>query len=110
MTSPLALALSYHQPIPNSPTATIGNTDVVGAYRDAYNQQMEQYKAQLAQQNAMWGGLAGLGGAAISAFGGPIAKGLFSGGMSAVNAGTAPGVSDGALNYMDAAPGVYNGN
>lgn len=65
--SPLGAALSFQQPMVPPARQPIGNTDVVGAYRDAQNQAMMAYQAQLGQQNAMWGGLAGLGGAGILA-------------------------------------------
>lgn len=55
-----------------SPTpfrATVQPTDVQKAYSDYNNAMMQAYSAQVGQQNAMWGGLAGLGSAGISAAG-----------------------------------------
>lgn len=87
MASPLAMALLQAQagsgaPAPN--VAQVAPTNYIGANSD-YNSAMEaQYAAKLGQQNAMWGGLAGLGGAGILAGGNYLAKnpsalsGLFS--------------------------------
>jgi hypothetical protein len=66
MPSPLALALAQAgggQPPPNIPQ--VAPTNFVQANSD-YNNSMEQaYAAKLGQQNAMWGGLAGLGSAGV---------------------------------------------
>lgn len=89
--SPLAAVLAERPPAQGMPTPTVAPTDIAGIYRDSYNQQMEKYKTDMARQNAMWGGLAGLGGAGISAFGPAAAKGigsLFGGGSAAAAAPT----------------------
>ena len=65
--TPLGQALAYQQPMVQPARQPIGNTDVVSAYRDAQNAAMMKYQAQLQQQNALWGGLAGLGSAGILA-------------------------------------------
>lgn len=82
MASPLADAYLQAATAGTSPTpfrATVQPTNVIGAYQD-YNQAMEQaYQAQLGQQNAMYGGLAGIAGAGITA----LPK-LLSGGVSGV--------------------------
>ena len=68
MASPLALALmqGQQQATPQQPfRAQVAPTDVTKAYSDYNNAMMQAYSAQLGQQNAMWGGLAGLGGAGI---------------------------------------------
>jgi hypothetical protein len=64
--SPLGIALMQAQT--QQPTAhpgQIGPTDTLGAYQLSGNMAEQQYQAQLAQQNALWGGLAGLGAAGI---------------------------------------------
>lgn len=68
--SPLAqvLATANRAP-PAPPQATIAPTNVAGIYANNDSQRLDEYKAQLAQQNAMYGGLAGLGSAAIGAGG-----------------------------------------
>ena len=84
MASPLAQALMMAQQggTPSQPFhATVAPTDVQRAYSD-YNTAIEQaYRDKVAQQNAMWGGLAQLGGAAILGAGGlgGLGKGLSSG-------------------------------
>jgi hypothetical protein len=50
--------------------ATVAPTDVEKAYNDYNNTMMQAYQAKVGQQNAMWGGLAGLGGAGLLALGG----------------------------------------
>lgn len=87
--SPLAQILATaNRPPPVPPQATIAPTNVAGIYANNDAQNMDAYKAQIAQQNAMWGGLAALGGAGINAFGpgaGTALKGagsLFMGGGS----------------------------
>lgn len=73
MASPLAQALAFQGSV--SPAQTgIAPTDVVGAYKLASDVAEKNYQAKLAANNAMWGGLAGLGGAGITAFGPSIAK------------------------------------
>ncbi len=69
MASPLAAALlsANTAGTPQTPFhATVAPTDVEKAYSDYNNAMMQAYQAQVAQQNAMWGGLASLGGAGIS--------------------------------------------
>ncbi len=57
----------------NTPGVNVGNVDYVGLNSTAYNQQMDQYKAQMQQRNAMMGGLAGMAGTIGGAMlGGPI--------------------------------------
>lgn len=70
MPSPLALALMS----PGGPTAPSGfgasplaPTNVIGAYGQSQDAAEKNYEAKLQQQNAMWGGLAGLGSAGITA-------------------------------------------
>lgn len=79
MASPLALALMQadQQATPQQPfRATVAPTDVEKAYSD-YNNAMEQaYAAKVAQQNAMYGGLASLGGAGLLAFAPGIKSGI----------------------------------
>jgi len=66
--SPLAQILAVANRPAAAPTpATIAPTNVAGIYNNYNQAQMDAYKAQLAQQNAMFGGLASLGGAGISA-------------------------------------------
>ena len=70
MASPLALALMQGQgasgvPPPN--VAQVAPTNIVQATSDFNNAMEQSYQAQLQQQNAMWGGLAGLGSAGILA-------------------------------------------
>ena len=65
---PLALALmqGQQQATPQQPfRATVAPTDVEQAYNNYNNSMMQAYQAQLGQQNAMWGGLAGLGSAGV---------------------------------------------
>lgn len=100
MASPLVQALSYQNSV--SPAqAGIAPTDVVGAYKLASDVAEKNYQAQLAKQQAMFGGLAGLGGAGILAFGKPAAAKLFGSGAS-----TAAGTPTGATDAADAANGI----
>lgn len=69
MASPLATILAHQAPAQNMPTPNVNPTDVSGIYKSSYDAAMEKYKADMARNNAMWGGLAGLGGAGIQAFG-----------------------------------------
>src|ERR1700747_1860415 len=72
MASPLAQMLAQASASGASPTpfrATVAPTDVQKAYSDYNNAMMQAYSAQVGQQNAMWGGLAGLGSAGITAGG-----------------------------------------
>lgn len=59
---------------------TGGPVDYAGLNTTAYNQQNEQYKQQMAQRNAMIGGLAGIGGSILTA---PMGGGMSVGGTLA---------------------------
>lgn len=48
-----------------NPQTGVANTDVAGIYNNNFNQQMAGYNAEMASNNAMMGGLFGLGGAAL---------------------------------------------
>lgn len=77
---------------PADPAAKPGvaPTDVIGAYKLATDAANTQYLAKLQQQNAMWGGLAGLGSAGLMGSGGIKGlSGLLSGGAGAAGAGAA---------------------
>lgn len=90
MASPLALALMQGQQAgtPQPPfRATVAPTDVEKAYTDYNNAMMQAYSAQLGQQNAMWGGLAGLGSAGIMT----LPKMLGGGGAGAAGSTAAAG-------------------
>lgn len=78
MPSPLVQALAFQNSV-NPPQTAVGPTDVVGAYRLASDAAEKNYAAKLANQQAMWGGLAGIGGAGLSAFGPTLAKKWFPG-------------------------------
>jgi hypothetical protein len=87
--SPLAQILAQaNRPAPAPPQATIAPTNVAGIYANNDAQKMDAYKAQLAQQNAEFGGLASLGSAGI----GVLGKGLFSSAPAAA-AGATGGTS-----------------
>lgn len=74
MTSPLAMAL-LQAPQPKPPTPTnVDKTDVSQIYQNSYTDQMAAYNAKVAQRSAMYGGLAGIGGAGMN-----LAGGLFRG-------------------------------
>jgi hypothetical protein len=77
--------------------------NTLGAYALSQNAAEQNYQAQLAQQNAMWGGLAGLGSAGIS-----VAPKLYSALNPATQAAgaAAPSVAAG---LASAAPAAYNG-
>jgi hypothetical protein len=65
--SPLAIALMQAQTQqPPARPGQISPTDTLGAYQLAGNMAEQQYQAQLNQQNALWGGLASVGGAGIT--------------------------------------------
>ncbi len=66
MASPLAQALAFQQSVGAPPQTQIQPTDVLGAYKLSQDAKQKQYEAQVSQQNAMYGGLASLGGAALS--------------------------------------------
>jgi hypothetical protein len=63
------------------PGVNVANTDIAGIDQNAYNNLMQQYQAQLQQQNAQWSaigqGLGGLGGGLLS--GGLSGMGGFAG-------------------------------
>ncbi len=101
MPSPLAQMLAQAQIAGTPPTpfhATVAPTDVEKAYNDYNNTMMQAYQAKVGQQNAMWGGLAGLGSAGIST----LPKLL--GGAGAAGAGAAAGadISGTALAALEA--------
>ncbi len=82
--SPLAQILATaNRPAPAPDPATLQPTNVAGIYNN-YNQAMEdQYKSQLAQNNAMFGGLASLGSAGISVLPKLLGGGAAAGGAAA---------------------------
>jgi hypothetical protein len=96
--SPLAqiLMTANRQP-PAPPQTTVNPTNVAGIYANNDAQNMDAYKAQVGQQNAMYGGLASLGSAGIGALG---KSGL--GGLSGLGAAAAPDISAGALASLEA--------
>jgi hypothetical protein len=49
----------------NTPQTQVAPTDVIGAYNNAYQQQYANYNSQLQANNAMTGGLFGLGGTVL---------------------------------------------
>lgn len=119
MASPLALAMMMPQG--NAP-GQLQPTNVLGAYNLSQNAAEQNYQAQLAQQNAMWGGLAGLGSAGILAApklfgaGGPLASSAASAAAPAAASAaaapldlTAPAVSDAAAAAWPAAADLGTG-
>jgi hypothetical protein len=114
--SPLGVALMQaQQPMTPARPGTVNPTDWLGAYNLSANIAEQQYQQKLAQQNALWGGLAGLGGAGIIAApkllgsGGPFsAGGVFGPAASAAPAAaTAPvaggtwwGASNAGIPYL----------
>ena len=85
MSSPLTQVLAEANGQTPAPTAaTVYPTNVASIYNNYDQAKMDAYKAQLAQQNAQFGGLASLGAAGISV----LPK--FLGGAGAA-AGTVPG-------------------
>ena len=100
MASPLATALMQATAAgtPQQPfRATVAPTDVEKAYNDYNNTMMQAYSAKLGQQNAMWGGLAGLGSAGITT----LPKILSAAGPTAA-AAAAPDISAGAMSVLEA--------
>ena len=100
MASPLALALMQGTQAGTSPPpfhATVAPTDVEKAYSDYNNAMMQAYSAQLGQQNAMWGGLAGLGGAGILTLPKLLSGGGAAGGALAGGGGATAALSDAEL-------------
>ncbi len=73
MPSPLAQAIAFQNAVQPAQTG-IAPTDVVGAYKLASDVAEKNYQAKLQQMNALWGGLAALGGAGIRAFGPDLLK------------------------------------
>jgi hypothetical protein len=68
--SPLAQVLAMaNRPAPTPPQTQVQPTNVAGIYANNDAQKMAAYQDQLQQQNAMYGGLASLGSAAIGAGG-----------------------------------------
>lgn len=87
MTSPLVQILAEANRQTPAPTAaTVYPTNVASIYNNYDQAQMDAYKAQLAQQNAQFGGLASLGSAAIGA------GGKLFGGAGAAGSGALPSV------------------
>jgi hypothetical protein len=72
MPSPLALALMQQQPSTTPPQVSVTPTDVAQIYKNSQDAALAAYKAQLDQNNAMWGNLTKLGAAGVSAAGGPV--------------------------------------
>lgn len=64
----------------NTPGVNVGNVDVAGLANQAKGQEWQGYNAQMQQQNAMLGGLAGIGGSILAA---PMTGGASVGGMLA---------------------------
>ena len=76
MTSPLAQVLMQaNRPDPTPTAATVYPTNVASIYNNYDQAQMDAYKAQLASQNANFGGLASLGSAGIGALGNYLSGG-----------------------------------
>lgn len=96
--SPLAQVLATaNRPAPPPPQPTVATTPVASIYANNDSQNMDAYKAQLAQQNAQFGGLASLGSAAIGAggkllggAGASAAAGAIPGAIGATSLGGAP--------------------
>ena len=92
--SPLAQILATAtRPPPAPPQPTVQPTNVAGIYANNDAQNMDAYKAQVAQQNAQFGGLAGLGSAIIGAGGKLLAPGAAAAGTAAAGAGATGGTS-----------------
>lgn len=92
--SPLAevLAAANRQP-PAPPQTQVATTPVASIYANNDAQKMDAYKANLGQQNSMFGGLASLGGAGISALGPKLfGAGAGAGADAAGTIGTALGI------------------
>jgi hypothetical protein len=106
-----------------NPPGQLQPTNTTAAYQLHQDAAEKNYQAQLQQQNAMWGGLAGLGSAGVMAAprllgaGGPFAAGGVFGPAAAgapfataADAGTAAGLGTGGFNFLDAAaPAVASG-
>jgi hypothetical protein len=96
--SPLGIALMMQAPNAQPRPGAVAPTDMLGAYKLSTDAANTQYLAKLQQQNALWGGLAGLGGAGMLAAPRMYSSGMFSGlfGPSAGASGAA-GTDAGAL-------------
>lgn len=101
MVSPLVQAMTFQNSV-NPAQSGIAPTDVVGAYKLASDAAEKNYAAKIAAQNAKFGGLAGLGGAGVLAFGPTAAKKLFGSGAS--TAAGVPGAAADATAAGGAAP------
>jgi hypothetical protein len=103
MVSPLAQAIAFQNSVQPAQTP-INPTNVLGAYQLASDVAEKNYQAKLAQQNALWGGLAQLGGAGILGFGPSLAKKWLAGGATpaAADASAAGATTTG----IDAATGA----
>ena len=89
MTSPLVSVLAQaNRPAPAPTPATLYPTNVASIYNNYDQAQMDAYKAEIAQQNGMFGGLASLGSAGIS-----ILPKLLGGATKAGAAATTGGLS-----------------
>jgi len=102
MNSPLAQILAQaNRPAPAPTPATLYPTNVAGIYNNYDQAQMDAYKAQLGQQNSMFGGLASLGSAGISTLpkllGGGAAAGSAGSTAIADSLGLGAGISDADL-------------
>lgn len=110
--SPLAQILATaNRAAPAPPQTTVQPTNVAGIYANNDSQRMDEYKAQLAQQNAQFGGLASLGSAAIGAGGKLLggagtagAAGAIPGAVGATSLGGAPLVAGGGFSLADMLP------
>lgn len=98
MVSPLVQAMTFQNAVQPSQSG-IAPTDVIGAYKLATDTAEKNYQLQLAKQQALWGGLAGIGSAGILGFGPSIAKKYF-------GAGTPTAPAAGGADAAAAAPGV----
>lgn len=101
--TPLGIALSMQPPADQASKPAVAPTDVIGAYKLATDAANTQYLAKLQQQNAMWGGLAGLGSAGMLAapriYSSGMLQGLFApsaGAGAAGLAGDAPALAGAA--------------
>lgn len=91
MATPLAQAILQADQFGQSPTpfrATVAPTDFEKANADYNNAIMQAYAAQIGQQNALWGGLAGIGSAGVLTL--PKLLGI-GGGASTLGAGSGSG-------------------
>lgn len=111
--SPLAQILATaNRPAPAPPQTTVQPTNVAGIYANNDAQNMDAYKAKLAQQNAQFGGLASLGSAAIGAggkllAGGTAAAGGIPGAVGATSLGGAPLVAGSGSSLASLLPFLF---